>query len=360
MGIFRTILAIAVVVYHSYKIFGLRLCGGQVAVESFYIISGFYMALILNEKYIGTGNYKRFILSRFFRIFPTYWLILLLAIIVSLVGYIGFDKPYYLARYISYGDCLSPFAIAYFIIENIVIIGQDAFYFLHIDEVCTLKFTKDVLSYKHTAFQYLMVPQAWSISIECIFYLIAPFLVTQKIRWQFIMMTIFLIAKWYFSQVQYLFYDPWTYRFFPFELPFFMAGSLAYQYYKQITQKAVSKNIGYFLLLACIIGVVFIEEIPIMDSVKYSIFYLLALCSIPFIFLSFKDNKIDRFIGELSFSIYISHHLLVSILRGYFFSKPLLIPYYGYVVVISSIILAIILQLMVINRFESYRAKRFS
>ena len=51
MGILRTILALAVVVYHSYKLFGLRMCGGQVAVESFYMISGFYMALILNEKY---------------------------------------------------------------------------------------------------------------------------------------------------------------------------------------------------------------------------------------------------------------------------------------------------------------------
>ena len=52
MGILRTILALAVVVYHSYKLFGFRMCGGQVAVEAFYIISGFYMALVLNEKYV--------------------------------------------------------------------------------------------------------------------------------------------------------------------------------------------------------------------------------------------------------------------------------------------------------------------
>jgi len=75
MGILRTILAIAVVVYHSYKIFGLRMCGGQVAVETFYMISGFYMALILNEKYVGKGSYKKFISSRFFIKFTVYWFV---------------------------------------------------------------------------------------------------------------------------------------------------------------------------------------------------------------------------------------------------------------------------------------------
>ena len=98
MGILRTILALAVVVYHSFKIFGLHMCGGQVAVESFYMISGFYMALILNEKYVGIGSYKKFILSRFYRIFPVYWVVLLAALLLSVIGYYIFDKPFYLSR----------------------------------------------------------------------------------------------------------------------------------------------------------------------------------------------------------------------------------------------------------------------
>ena len=115
MGILRTILALAVVVYHSYKFFGLRMCGGQVAVETFYIISCFYMALILNEKYVGVGSYKKFILSRFYRIFPVYWIILILALLLSLVGYFGFNQPYYLSRYTHNNSCLSGLTILYFV-----------------------------------------------------------------------------------------------------------------------------------------------------------------------------------------------------------------------------------------------------
>ena len=52
MGLIRTLLAISVVLAHSSPIFGIKLVGGQVAVQAFYMISGFYMTLVLNEKYV--------------------------------------------------------------------------------------------------------------------------------------------------------------------------------------------------------------------------------------------------------------------------------------------------------------------
>ena len=45
---------------------------GYVSVQVFYIISGFYMALILNTKYVGPGSYRVFIANRLLRIFPAY------------------------------------------------------------------------------------------------------------------------------------------------------------------------------------------------------------------------------------------------------------------------------------------------
>jgi len=102
------------------------------------------------------------------------------------------------------------------------------------------------------------------------------------------------------------------------------------------------------------------DEIAVKDEIKTSVFYILCLGSLPFIFSSFKNNSMDRYIGELSFSIYISHLVLVSLFRGYFFSKPELIPYYGYTVLICSLLLALILQHTFINRIENYRHKKFS
>lgn len=129
MGILRTFLAIAVVIYHSFTFFGFRLCGGQLAVEAFFMISGFYMALILNEKYVGEGYYKKFIIGRFYRIFPVYWVVLLMAITLSIIGYYCFNNAYYLTRYISNYHHFSFSTLLFFVFENFVIIGQDILYF---------------------------------------------------------------------------------------------------------------------------------------------------------------------------------------------------------------------------------------
>ena len=61
----------------------MRLMGGVVAVQAFYIISGFYMALILNTKYVGAGAYRVFIGNRFLRIYPVYWVVLILTVVLS-------------------------------------------------------------------------------------------------------------------------------------------------------------------------------------------------------------------------------------------------------------------------------------
>jgi peptidoglycan/LPS O-acetylase OafA/YrhL len=359
MGTLRTILALAVVVYHSYKLFGLRMCGGQVAVESFYMISGFYMALILNEKYIGVGSYKKFILSRFYRIFPVYWFVLFLALIISSIGYLVFNHPYYLARYISNYNYLSGITIFYFVFENIAVLGQDILYFTRFNENYELVLTYNPLSYKHNGYQYLLVPQAWSISIEFLFYLIAPFLVTKKMKWQIALVLIGLACKYYFSNIYYLRYDPWTYRFFPFEIAFFMAGSMAYGFFKYIQNKKIPSLVGYCLLILCVSGVIMFNEIPIEEKLKNNLFYCLILASLPFMFHSLKNNKIDRYIGELSFSIYIGHHIIVSVFRGYFFSHPQYLYFYGYAVVASSLIFAFLLQITIVNSIEAYRIKRF-
>lgn len=355
MGILRTLLALAVVVYHSYKIFGLRLCGGQVAVQSFYMISGFYMALILNEKYTGPGSYRQFIFSRFYRIFPVYWLVLLLALLVSLAGWYGFGKPFYLSRYLSGSQCLSWSTLLWFGIENVIVLGQDLLYFLKLDEACQPAFVYNPLSFSHTGYQYLMVPQAWSISIECFFYLLAPFMVVRRLRWQLAVVALSLGLRYICVSRLYLSFDPWTYRFFPFELAFFMAGSVAYRAYRLIRDRGVSYYIGYAWLLLLVILIVFYDQWPLADKLKMYGFYAFLLSGLPFIFFSFRNHKADRYIGELSFSIYIIHHLVVLLLRQRYFGNPYLLDYYGYVVIGISLLLAVVMQRWLVEPLDRYR-----
>ena len=53
MGLLRFCLALAVVAAHTHqRLFPFQMISGFYAVKVFFVISGFYMALILNEKYL--------------------------------------------------------------------------------------------------------------------------------------------------------------------------------------------------------------------------------------------------------------------------------------------------------------------
>jgi peptidoglycan/LPS O-acetylase OafA/YrhL len=84
MGIIRVLLAIAVVVGHASSVVPNRapkMTGGTASVEMFYMISGFYMAMVLNRKYRGPGSTWVFYMNRLLRLYPTYLAVLLLTLI---------------------------------------------------------------------------------------------------------------------------------------------------------------------------------------------------------------------------------------------------------------------------------------
>lgn len=136
MGILRFLLAISVVIAHSSSIFGFDLVGGQIAVQAFFIISGFYMTLILNEKYIGANHsYRLFISNRTLRLYPVYWVVFLLTVFYS--GYIYFSsdglKYGNFHPYVTYIKDLNITSILFLILTNIFLFFQDIVMFLGVD-----------------------------------------------------------------------------------------------------------------------------------------------------------------------------------------------------------------------------------
>ena len=128
MGMLRFFFALSVIASHANKILGLEFVGGLMAVESFFIISGFYMALILNEKYTGKGSYKLFISNRFLKLFPIYWIVLILAVLLSL--YEGWPI---IQQYIKYSHYMSPITVIYLFFTNLFMLGQDSLLFLRLN-----------------------------------------------------------------------------------------------------------------------------------------------------------------------------------------------------------------------------------
>ncbi len=77
MGTLRFLLAL-VVAYGHFAV-PLSFPTSDIAVQSFFVISGFYMALVLNEKY-GPGSYWLFISNRLLRLWPAYFVVLILSL----------------------------------------------------------------------------------------------------------------------------------------------------------------------------------------------------------------------------------------------------------------------------------------
>ena len=85
MGILRFLLAFAVFNGHANLPLGFSIVAGSTAVHCFFVISGFYMAMVLNEKYIPAGaSYADFISSRMLRLAPAYLMVVVLTIFVAL------------------------------------------------------------------------------------------------------------------------------------------------------------------------------------------------------------------------------------------------------------------------------------
>ncbi len=361
MGLIRALLAIAVVVYHSYYFFGEKLTGGTVAVQAFYIISGFYMALILNEKYKDQkGAWKLFITNRFLRLYPIYWVVLILAIATSVVGYLVWDQPFYLYAWMTMPENTHWTVIVIMVFANLFMFGSDWLFFTkHNFDTGHLEWTKRALDFKPLPSNMLFVPQIWTLGMELCFYLLAPFLVRR--RW-WLQLLIIVASLWYRNHVYYAHWwswDPWSYRFFPFEIALFMSGSLAYQIYVRIKDRTFNQWIMRALWLVIPVLIFVYPHAKIIDEYERRwVFYAIVFLLIPFVFLHTKNIKWDRWIGELSFPIYIGHHLIMMIVKRYFWTHTEDMYWFGICTIAGSVIFAVFLWKFVVDPIERIRQKR--
>ena len=83
-GLFRFILANLVILHYLWPTL-LRKPGGF-AVFSFYLLSGFFITLVLNAKYYNKKGLYKFFYNRILRIYPEYFLAILLSLVVIYIA----------------------------------------------------------------------------------------------------------------------------------------------------------------------------------------------------------------------------------------------------------------------------------
>lgn len=320
MGIIRFLFALTVLLSHGVDLFGLTLTGSIIAVECFFIISGFYMGIILEEKY-KLSDYKLFISNRFLRLLPTYWTVVLCMVITSVFwsGFFGQKSSLFFDNFINRYSELSPSSFIIIIFSDIFLIFHDLFFFFGLNSEGHYEFLKDFKSANLSLSLFSVVPQAWTIGMEVLFYILVPYLVRLK---SYCLLGIAFLS-FLFRMLMYNYgydSDPWTYRFFPFEFMFFIFGLLSFRFYLYIRKKTMSDLTQNGIYLFILLFILFYQYIPLNATIKYVAFVILFSISLPIIFIKFKSHKVDRWIGEFSYPIYICH-IFIIIVVNVFYSK---------------------------------------
>jgi len=359
MGVFRVLLALAVILAHTGKLFGLGLIGGVTAVQTFYMISGFYMSLILNEKYTGENAYRLFIFNRFLRLFPTYWVVLLLTVVVCSISYWTSHNALILQTWITQGRHLQIVPAFFLLLTNLIIFGQDIVMFLGVNAPKgSLYFTHDLTTSPIPAHNYLAIPQAWSLGVELLFYLIAPFIVRQSLKriGLIILLSVTIRAVLAMSG---FYLDPWLYRFFPSELSLFLLGAVAYHIYCRVREtplKPWQKYAPLFILFGCTLAFQFIHFATVL---RHTIYYGIIFACLPFVFNATRHSRWDRLVGELSYPIYICHMLVIAVVQACFPTlQQTAESWFVLICCVVTFAIAGVITWQVVEPMEQYRQRR--
>lgn len=333
MGFLRLFLALSVISGHAKStVFGFMGIGAWYAVNLFFIISGFYMAMVLNEKYKETPVVT-FYKSRALRLYPTYFVGILLSLIIS--------GGFYYDVFVSLTDKSKIF----FLLQNLFIFGQDAAYL-----VCApMK-----AGMCQNPVSMTINPPAWSLSVELIFYIVAPFIVKSPKR-TFIYFAAGVLYLLILNKLTYPITSvnhfsiaqsaSFFYYWYPSSFVFFAMGAFGYQFSKGMVNNYYIPAIASFIAASYTVTIM-----PLWQMAAIGL-------AIPVLFSMTRKNKIDRMIGEMSFPAYILHFPILAFFQKHADSLNGVFNHIsiGTIVSICSCLLGLVLYLTMERRIDRFR-----
>lgn len=321
MGLLRLLLANAVLFLHIGSFPLHEFINAGMAVNLFFVISGFYMALVLNSKY--KDDTKSFYANRFLRLWPVY---IFSVLIVFLNLYLSHELRSWIEHFLQ----LNLFSQIFVFISNTFIFGSDLL--LHFSFVeGKIFFSEFGISKLHNGMSFMLNPPVWTISIELLLYLISPFIL--KSYKKTIIFTLIGIVYGIIMKYEWFGFK-FNYRFdlyYPYHFLLFGLGALSYWFPRKIKELSNFNYIlvGLFILLALD---TYHQGIP-------SYPYIALTIAIPTLFAVTSKIRIDRFLGELSYPIYLLHQPLYNLTNTLMPHTSLIIDY----LIINLISISIVL-----------------
>jgi peptidoglycan/LPS O-acetylase OafA/YrhL len=364
MGLLRFLLALSVVLTHAGGLFGYTMATGSVAVQLFFMISGFLMQLVLSERYDPATDKQLFYVNRALRIFPIYLVVVVLTIALTAIflphsGYTAFVQAR--GQDLGIADMLALGWTAIFIF------GQEAFTFL---QLTPAGLTFSPMGPDAGTYPLQPVPQAWSLSLELTFYLLAPWIARMRARYA-VLLAATALAVVVALRASGLPDDPWSYRVFPAALPLFIAGMLAHRFRRILVPSPLAGGAAAALLILVVLLFNPATQLLIGLGIpgafllcKFGAFAL-AFAGIPALFEwsnrrgHDRLGKLDNHLGELSYPIYITHFLVLVLCTGTWLalqapSSPLMVV----AVVVLTLMASWLVVVLVERPVDRYRARR--
>ena len=302
VGFIRLLLALAVFNSHYPLMEDWSIVDGHEAVLTFFAISGFYMALILDTAYASPRAFYR---ARMASLYPQYLFALGLAITLLLT--LGVHPYTTSAKFLAFLS--HPGSLLLSLWSWLTLFGQELFFCLGQGTDGVLHF---VGSTREAIWRQMPLVQAWSLSLEVAFYALAPLLVRLRSR------TLFLLAAASLALKIYLFFGPlygtgFTIRFFPAEFWLFASGILAYRVHVRLDDE--SSPLDWFLLIV-LVGLVLTAD-DVVEEAEPFFLPLAALAAMPFVFRAFRRLPLDRLAGKISYPFYLLHFTAIALFEKF-------------------------------------------
>lgn len=297
------------------------------------------MAMIIEEKYskLGSSWRKKFLFNRVLRLLPMN----IVTVVITLAVFGGFSRFHFPEDGLLFIS---------WIWVNFLILGQDLLVVLNAAELIKVPFG------------YFVVPQAWSIGVEIIFYI---FIAT----WTFHSFKAYAALAIIFGFIRFICYsvfgssDTWVYYFFPSVMVFFFIGACSYKFYK-IIQPFLPGSVDFsqhFIIATAVYSVGFLlvahatNLYEPLDTVRMWVIYCGLFFALPLWWHITHKSSFDLLCGNFPYPVYLIHFFVLGLKNMYIPEASQTVK----VVILVSVFVAATLLIWTDMPFESIRKKYF-
>jgi peptidoglycan/LPS O-acetylase OafA/YrhL len=278
LGAIRFVLAMMVLMNHIWLPTA-NIIGAH-AVTGFYIVSGFLMTKVINEVYVGDGGKLRYLANRALRIYPLYLLVLLTSLA-------------FIAIWPNY-----------FQVYSLIRIPMDG-----------SEWFSNLLLWQLTDSPTIVIPPAWSLYVEVFFYLVIAFIARARgivVLWFLVSLlyTVWMIVNGYSFSDRY--YPPVAASLFfsTGAIIYFLAKEGRYYFFDLFSAPIIYGLLALFVIFPFVIGDFGGGRHWLGYYGAGALFAILLTALV--VTARLNGGKLDKFMGDLAYPIFLSHFLAVG------------------------------------------------